>query len=281
MPEFIGDASGLPHLIAAMHAAGYGDTLIRRLCRDNWPDLLRRVIGYAVLLFANIPGETRAAPGSGAAPPVRLRVYQKANLSENYPLWNRHKRKRPRSRVPPSSASARCGWRWNTAMSIRAKRLALTAIAGKLGCSPDSLRVWMRQVQRDGGERSGQTRAKNARITELEREVRELRQGEEGQKTIRGIVFPTNEILRKASAYFAQVRKVMRRCFSIAWSGSTARFANSRFRFADRRFIEESRNGLVANLCRSECSFMPPYVRKPRGFCLPMLNADGAGYRSR
>jgi transposase-like protein len=30
---------------------------------------------------------------------------------------------------------------------------ALTAIAGKLGCSPDSLRVWMRQVQRDGGER--------------------------------------------------------------------------------------------------------------------------------
>ena len=45
MPELIGDASGLPHLIAAMQAAGYGDTLIRRLCRDNWPDLLRRVIG--------------------------------------------------------------------------------------------------------------------------------------------------------------------------------------------------------------------------------------------
>jgi transposase len=32
---------------------------------------------------------------------------------------------------------------------------ALTAIAGKLGCSPDSLRVWMRQVQRDGSERPG------------------------------------------------------------------------------------------------------------------------------
>ena len=30
---------------------------------------------------------------------------------------------------------------------------ALTAIAGKLGCSPDSLRVWVRQAQRDGGER--------------------------------------------------------------------------------------------------------------------------------
>ena len=34
---------------------------------------------------------------------------------------------------------------------------ALTAIAGKLGCSPDSLRVWVRQAQRDGGERPGPT----------------------------------------------------------------------------------------------------------------------------
>ena len=67
---------------------------------------------------------------------------------------------------------------------------ALMAIAGKLGCSPDSLRVWARQARRDGGERPGQTSAAKARIQELEREVRELRQA--------------NEILRKASAYFAQ-----------------------------------------------------------------------------
>ncbi len=67
---------------------------------------------------------------------------------------------------------------------------ALTAIAGKLGCSPDSLRVWLRQAQRDGGERPGQTTAERARIKELERENRELRQA--------------NEILKKASAYFAQ-----------------------------------------------------------------------------
>ena len=67
---------------------------------------------------------------------------------------------------------------------------ALTAIAGKLGCSPDSLRVWVRQGQRDGGERPGPTSAEIARIKELERENRELRQA--------------NEILRKASAYFAQ-----------------------------------------------------------------------------
>ena len=92
---------------------------------------------------------------------------------------------------------------------------ALTAIAGKLGCSPDSLRVWARQVQRDGGDRPGPASAEKARIRELEHENRELRQA--------------NEILRKASAYFAQVRKAMRHCFSIACSGSTARFANDGF----------------------------------------------------
>lgn len=61
---------------------------------------------------------------------------------------------------------------------------ALTAIAGRLGCSLDSLRVWVRQAQRDGGERRGQTTAEKAGIKELEREVRELRQA--------------NEILKKA-----------------------------------------------------------------------------------
>lgn len=47
-----------------------------------------------------------------------------------------------------------------------------TAIASKLGCSPDSLRVWVRQAQRDGGERPGQTGAEKPRIKELEREAR-------------------------------------------------------------------------------------------------------------
>ncbi|MFN3846542.1 MAG: hypothetical protein ACK4RZ_12095 [Paracoccaceae bacterium] len=46
---------------------------------------------------------------------------------------------------------------------------ALTAIADKLGCSPDSLRVWMRQVQRDGGERPGPTSAEIARSEPLRR----------------------------------------------------------------------------------------------------------------
>jgi len=67
---------------------------------------------------------------------------------------------------------------------------AYKAIAPKLGCSPDSLRVWCQQVERDGGTRDGLTTAEKDRIKELEREVRELRQA--------------NEILKKASAYFAQ-----------------------------------------------------------------------------
>jgi len=63
------------------------------------------------------------------------------------------------------------------------------AIAPKLGCSPDSLRVWCQQAERDTGQRAGLTSAEKDRIKELEREVRELRQA--------------NEILKKASAYFA------------------------------------------------------------------------------
>ena len=67
---------------------------------------------------------------------------------------------------------------------------AYRAIAPKLGCSPDSLRVWCQQAERDAGERAGLTSAEKDRIKDLEREVRELRQA--------------NEILKKASAYFAQ-----------------------------------------------------------------------------
>ena len=59
----------------------------------------------------------------------------------------------------------------------------------RLGCSPDSLRVWCQQAERDAGQRGGLTSAEKDRIKELEREVRELRQA--------------NEILKKASAYFA------------------------------------------------------------------------------
>jgi len=67
---------------------------------------------------------------------------------------------------------------------------AYRAIAPKLGCSPDSLRAWCRQAERDAGDRTGLTSEEKARLKALERENRELRQA--------------NEILKKASAYFAQ-----------------------------------------------------------------------------
>lgn len=67
---------------------------------------------------------------------------------------------------------------------------AMRSIAAKIGCSPETLRNWVRQAERDAGERAGPTRDEKARIKELERENRELKQA--------------NEILRKASAFFAQ-----------------------------------------------------------------------------
>ena len=67
---------------------------------------------------------------------------------------------------------------------------ACRAIAPKLGCSPDSLRLWCQQAERDAGQRAGLTTQEKDRIKDLERENKELRQA--------------NEILKKASAYFAQ-----------------------------------------------------------------------------
>ncbi len=67
---------------------------------------------------------------------------------------------------------------------------AINAIASKIGCTAESLRLWVRQAERDRGLRDGLSTAERERIKALEREVRELRQA--------------NEILRKASAYFAQ-----------------------------------------------------------------------------
>jgi transposase len=67
---------------------------------------------------------------------------------------------------------------------------AIHSIAAKIGCSGETLRNWVRQAERDEGLRAGPTTSERERIKMLERENRELRQA--------------NEILRKASAYFAQ-----------------------------------------------------------------------------
>jgi transposase-like protein len=66
---------------------------------------------------------------------------------------------------------------------------AISSIASKIGCTAETLRSWLRQSERDQGRRAGPSSDESARIKALEREVRELRQA--------------NEILRKASAYFA------------------------------------------------------------------------------
>jgi transposase len=67
---------------------------------------------------------------------------------------------------------------------------AMRSISAKIGCSPETLRRWVRQSQVDEGSRSGISTDEQSRVKDLEREVKELRRA--------------NEILRKASAYFAQ-----------------------------------------------------------------------------
>ena len=67
---------------------------------------------------------------------------------------------------------------------------AIEALAPKLGCTSETLRRWVRRAERDAGRRPGLTSDERQRLKELERENRELKR--------------TNEILRKASAFFAQ-----------------------------------------------------------------------------
>jgi transposase len=67
---------------------------------------------------------------------------------------------------------------------------AICSVASKIGCGPETLRKWVRQAERDAGKRPGLTTDERERIKKLERENFELRRA--------------NEILRKASAYFAQ-----------------------------------------------------------------------------
>jgi transposase len=67
---------------------------------------------------------------------------------------------------------------------------AIRSVAEKIGCTVEALRRWVRQAERDQGRRPGVTTDERQRMKELEREVFELKRA--------------NEILRKASAYFAQ-----------------------------------------------------------------------------
>jgi transposase len=67
---------------------------------------------------------------------------------------------------------------------------AIQSVASKIGCTAETLRRWVRQAEIDHGHRAGLTSSERERLKQLERENRELKRA--------------NEILRKASAYFAQ-----------------------------------------------------------------------------
>ena len=67
---------------------------------------------------------------------------------------------------------------------------AITSISGKIGCTAQTLSEWVKKAEVDSGRKPGLTTDMAAKLKALERENRELRQA--------------NEILRKASAYFAQ-----------------------------------------------------------------------------
>jgi transposase-like protein len=70
--------------------------------------------------------------------------------------------------------------RWATILSV----------ASKIGCTPETLRSWVKKMEVDSGTKPGTTADQSQRTKELEREVRELKRA--------------NEILRKAAAFFAQ-----------------------------------------------------------------------------
>lgn len=74
---------------------------------------------------------------------------------------------------------------------------AIVSISSKMGCSAETLRRWVRRREIDSGRRGGLTSDERARFKEMERENRELRR--------------VNEILRKASAFFAQAELDRRR----------------------------------------------------------------------
>jgi transposase len=79
---------------------------------------------------------------------------------------------------------------WEHEQEHSSQWAAIQSIAEKVGCTAETLRKWVRQAERDVGRRPGLTTDERQRMKDLEREVRELKRA--------------NEILRKASAFFAQ-----------------------------------------------------------------------------
>ena len=83
----------------------------------------------------------------------------------------------------------RSGWSASS-RGLPTQWAAMTAISGRLGMSPETLRKWMRQAEIDGGEAPGVSSAESAEMRELRRKNRELEQ--------------TIEILKAATSFFAR-----------------------------------------------------------------------------
>ncbi len=98
----------------------------------------------------------------------------------------------PSAAGPRPGCAQRSNWEYSTGGNgeYSSGGDTIESIAGKIGCTAETLRKWVRQGERDSGVRPGATTTEQQRIKDLEREVRELRK--------------TNEILKLASAYFAQ-----------------------------------------------------------------------------
>ena len=95
-----------------------------------------------------------------------------------------------RASTPQRCESAPSGWVREHGPEHPSQWAAITSISGKFGCTAETLRNWVRQTERDSGQRGGLTTDERQRFKELERENRELKRA--------------NEILQTASAYFAK-----------------------------------------------------------------------------
>ena len=98
--------------------------------------------------------------------------------------------------------------------SYETQSAAVAAIVLKIDCIPETLRVWVRQAEKDSGARDGATSAERDRIKELEREVRQLRQA--------------NEILRKGEPVKAPLVQAHWRTRILRRRNSTTRSSHDR-----------------------------------------------------
>jgi transposase-like protein len=94
------------------------------------------------------------------------------------------------AQVFPRSHRARRAWSAELPASTARSGQPSNRSQPKIGCTPETLHIWVRQQERDTDQRPGPTTAEEERIKALERENRELRK--------------TNEVLRLASPFFAQ-----------------------------------------------------------------------------